>query len=204
MLRRIIASFFLIIGIVWEILQFIATALTLPGDLQPLWDAYMADLNWLGLLILVMSIIGFTYVFFPDIWRKISRPIQTGQNVKIVGGDDRSISGPNYGGIQNTGDHVSFEDTSPRRRIRDLFSTIDARVNSRTGRMVVRMEPHHLDALRALVAEAGEESPVKVREIQQRLRGSHINNGTLGITYAADEQLAVEIEISEPLGDNPS
>ena len=201
--RQIVILIFALVGAVWTILDFIATAGTLPGDLQLLWETYLADLSWIGRSILLVSVVGFFYVFFPAIWR-ILGPAHSAQNVKTVGGDDRSISGPNYGGIQNTGDNVSFEDTSPRRRIRDLFSTIDARVNSGTGRMVVRMEPHHLDTLRALVAEAGEDSPVKIGNIKQRYVESLINNGTLGITYAADEQLAVEIEILEPLSDNPS
>jgi hypothetical protein len=83
--------------------------------------------------------------------------------------------------------------------LQKLFMEIDTRVNDLVGSHTVRMEPRHLTRLRDIISHAGTSSPLSVMAVGRVGYGNAINNGSLGISYAADEQLPVRIEIATRL-----
>jgi len=92
----------------------------------------------------------------------------------------------------------NYEDRSSTRQLRDLFNTIDPRINRLQGRIAVRMEPYHLERLKEIIS-AGD-SAVQILGANVPMEGVTLDNGSLGITYSAEYQQVVWLSIAEPIG----
>lgn len=117
-------------------------------------------------------------------------------------GDDKNLNiGTTVGGIANTGDHVSINEKTPNDKMKELFSSFDGRANNQEGPTVVRMEPHHIQELSRLIAEAGGNSRVEILGYGRRELQSVRMDGTLGVQYPYDEQIQVKLQFRRKLND---
>lgn len=125
-------------------------------------------------------------------------------NKGIVAPDNKGIIAPDNKGIITQGqtggeNKIIQEDTSPRRRMRDLFNKIDPNILGMVEQgqynLPVRMQPYEIKRLESLIAEAGSASDVTIRSVGPMMRDSTINNGSLGTTRSVPLQGVVSLVV---------
>ena len=120
-------------------------------------------------------------------------------------GCTNSVSGNNSGTMTNSCNNttINLEDKSIKKRIRDLFSTIDSQINKVIDNgqtdISIRMQPSDLNNLRSLIAEAGADSPVQITGTGKSCIDCTLSNGTLGPQGAVHEQMQAFLHISPSL-----
>ena len=96
------------------------------------------------------------------------------------------------GGINNTG-HLTInqEDTSVKRRMRDLLNSVDRKILYQVSqghqRLNVRMQPFEFDQIQALISEDSSTSLVTVAAVGPVFSAT-INNGSLGTGQSGDQR----------------
>jgi hypothetical protein len=97
------------------------------------------------------------------------------------------------GGINSTGNlTINKEDTSVKRKMRDLLDRTDGRilysVSQHQTTLNIRMQPFEFDKLQALIAEDKSDKLVTVLDVGPIVHGNTINNGSLGPTQSVDQR----------------
>lgn len=123
-------------------------------------------------------------------WLKPKDPVPT---PTIAAGRDAKIGGFH---VENLSVHA--EDRSLKRRLRDLFREIDARildaVNSSSLSLTTRMTEGQYQRLAMLLQEHGSGALIQSANIVQTHRDSQISNGTFGPATAETVQYELKIQ----------
>jgi len=123
----------------------------------------------------------------------------------IVAPGNRGIITQGQTGGQNT---ILQEDNLPRRKMRDLFNSIDPNilgaVEQGETKLKVRMQPYQITQLQDLIKEEGAISDVSIDELGGTIIDSAINNGTFGTMQAVHLQRIVLLTFSPNILTGPT